>query len=45
MTWAPDGGKKYEGMEVDANDENEDMLTEMGGGKSSSVFFRRQMPC
>ena len=43
VQWADDDGKKYEGMEVDANDEDDDMLTEMGGGKSGSVVFRRQM--
>ena len=43
VRWAEDGGKKYEGMEVDANDEDEDMLKELAGGKSGSVVFRRQM--
>ena len=43
VRWAEDGGKKYEGMEVDANDEDEDMLKEVAGGKSGSVVFRRQM--
>ena len=37
VRWAEDGGMKYEGMEVDANDEDEKMLKEM------SVVFRRQM--
>ena len=37
------GGKKYEVMDADANDEDEDMLKEMTSGKSSSVVFRRQM--
>ena len=31
------------GMEVDANDEDEDMLKELAGGKDGSVVFRRQM--
>ena len=43
VRWSEDGGKKYEGMDVDANDEDEDMLKEMTSGKSSSVVFRRQM--
>ena len=43
VRWAEDGGKKYEGMEVDANDEDEDMLKEVADGKSGSVVFRRQM--
>ena len=43
VRWAEDGGKKYEGMEVDANDEDEDMLKEVAGGRRSSVVFRRQM--
>ena len=38
-----DGGKKYKGMEVDANDEGEDMLKKLATGKSGSVVFRRQM--
>ena len=29
--------------DVDANDEDEDMLKEMTSGKSSSVVFRGQM--
>ena len=43
MRWANDGGKKHEGMDVDANDEDEHMLKEMTSGKSGSVVFRRQM--
>ena len=43
VRFAEDGGKKYEGMDVDANDEDEDMLKEMTSGKSSSVVFRSQM--
>ena len=43
LRWSEDGGKKYEGMDVDANDEDEDMLKEMTSGKSGSVVFRRQM--
>ena len=43
VRWAEDGGKKYEGMDVDSNDEDEDMLKEMTSGKSGSVVFRRQM--
>ena len=38
VRWAEGGGKKY------GNDEDEDMLKEMAGRKSSSVVFRRQMP-
>ena len=41
---AADGGKKYEGMIVDADDGDEDMLKEMTSGKGGSVIFRRQMP-
>ena len=33
LRWEEDGGKKYEGVEVDANDENVDMLKEMSSGK------------
>ena len=44
VKWAEDGGGKYEGMELDANDEDEDMLNEMVGGKSGSVVSRRRMP-
>ena len=43
VRWAEDGGKTYEGMGVDANDEDEDMLKEMTSGKSGSVVCRRQM--
>ena len=43
LRWAEEGGKKYEGMEVDANDEDEDMLKETASRKSGSVDFRRQM--
>ena len=43
LRWAEDGGKKYGGMEVDANDEDEDLLKEVASGKSGSVVFRRQM--
>ena len=43
VRWANDGGKKHEGMDVDANDEDEHMLKEMTSGKSGSVVFRRQM--
>ena len=43
LRWAEDGGEKYEGNEVDANDEQEDMLKEIASGKSGSVVFRRQM--
>ena len=44
MRWAEDGGKTYEVMEVDANDEDEDMLKEMARGESGSVVFKRQLP-
>ena len=40
VSWAEDGGKKYEGMDVDANDEDEDMLKEMTSGKSSFGGFQ-----
>ena len=40
--WANDGGKKYDGMEVDANDD-EDMLKEVVGGRSGAVVFKRRM--
>ena len=30
-------------MDVDANDEDEDMLKETTSGKSGSMVFRRQM--
>ena len=40
---AEDGGKQYEGMDVDADDEHEDMLKEMTSGNAGSVVFRRQM--
>ena len=43
VRWAEDGGKKSEGMEVDANDEDEDMLKEMTSGKEWLGGFRRQM--
>ena len=43
LRWAEDAGKKYEGIEVDENDENEDMLREMASGTRGSVVFRRQM--
>ena len=43
VRWAEGGRKKFEGMDVDANDEDEDMLKEMTSGKSCSVVFRRQM--
>ena len=42
VRWAEDGGKKYEGMDVDANDED-DMPKEMTRWKSGSVVFRKQM--
>ena len=41
VRWAEDGGKKCEGMHVDANDEDEDMLQEVTSGRSASVVFRR----
>ena len=37
VRWPEDRGMKYEGMEVDANDDDEKMLKEM------SVVFWRQM--
>ena len=46
--WYSEGGemcrreKKFEGMDVEANDEDEDMFKEMAGGQSGSVVFRRQ---
>ena len=43
VRWADHGGKKHEGMEVDENDEDEDMIKEMTSGKSSSMVFRKQM--
>ena len=42
VRWAEDGGKKYEGMDVDASDED-DMPKEMTRWKSGSVVFRKQM--
>ena len=43
LRWAEDAGKKYEGTEVDANDEVEDMHKKMASGKRGTVVFRRQM--
>ena len=43
VRWAEDGGRSTRGMDVDANDEDEDMLKEMTSGKSGSVVFGRQM--
>ena len=46
MKWADDGGKKYEGMEVDANDEmdeDEEMAQKVEEGKDGMVVFRRRV--
>jgi len=44
VRWAEDGGKKYEGMEIDASDEDEEMLKEMASRRGGSVVFRGEMP-
>ena len=46
VKWADDGGKKYEGMEVDANDEldeDEEMAQKVEEGKDGMVVFRRRV--
>jgi len=43
VKWAEDGGKKYQGMDVDANDEDEEMLEKVIRGKKGETVFRRLM--
>jgi hypothetical protein len=46
VKWAEDGGKKFGGMEVDANEEekgDEEMEEEVGRGRKGEVVFRRRM--
>ena len=46
VRWAEDGGKKFAGMEVDANDEEseeEEMARRVDEGKEGAVVFRRRM--
>ena len=40
---AEDGGKKFAGMEVDANEEEEEMMRRVDEGKDGEVVFRRRM--
>ena len=47
MKYAEDGGKKFAGMEVDANEEesgDEEGARRIDGGKEAEVVFRRRMP-
>ena len=46
VRWAEDGGKKFAGMEVDANDEEseeEEMARRVDEGKEGTVVLRRRM--
>ena len=43
LRWTDDGGKMYEGMDVDANDEEEEMLEDVINGKQGATVFRRRM--
>ena len=46
LKWTDDGGKKFAGMEVDANEEeseNEEVPGRVNGGKDGEVVFRRRM--
>jgi hypothetical protein len=46
VKWAEDGGKKFGGMEVDANEEekgSEEMEEEVRKGRAGGVVFRRRM--
>ena len=45
MRWTEDNGKKYEGMEmeIDANEEDEDMLKELENRRGGSAVFRGQI--
>ena len=46
VKWAEDGGRKFAGMEVDANEEekgDEEMAEEVGDGKEAMVVFRRRV--
>ena len=45
MRWTEDNGKKYEGMEmeIDGNDEDEDMLKELEDRRGGTAVFRRQI--
>ena len=45
LKWAEDGGKKFAGMEVDANEEEEEeeMMRRVDEGKEGTVVFRRRM--
>ena len=46
VRWAEDGGKKFAGMEVDANEEeseDEEMARRVDEGKEGEVVFRRRM--
>ena len=46
VKWADDGGKKYEGVEVDANDEmdeEEETAQKVGEGDNGMVVFRRRI--
>ena len=43
LKWAEDGGKKFAGMEVDANEAEEEMMRRVDEGKEGEVVFRRRM--
>jgi hypothetical protein len=46
VKWADDGGRKFGGMEVDANEEekgDEEMREEMSKRRNGEVVFRRRM--
>ena len=43
LKWAENGGKKFAGMKVDANEEEEEMVRTVDEGKEGMVVFRRRM--
>ena len=46
MKWAEHGGKKFGGMEIDANEEykaDEEMAEEVDKGRGRAMIFRRRM--
>ena len=46
VRWAEDGGKKFAGMEVDANEEeseDEEVARRVDEGKEGEVVFRRRV--